>query len=93
MAEMKSERRSLCASVALPLWDTLDCSSPGSSAHGISQQAYWGGLPFSFSRRPGHVQRYMEGREEKGGGGSGKEGGKIKKFVDKPKFIKKPEIN
>jgi len=35
----------------------------------------------------------MEGREEKGGGGSGKEGGKIKKFVDKPKFIKKPEIN
>ena len=35
-----------------------------------------------------------KGEEKKrGGGGSGKEGGKIKKFVDKPKFIKKPEIN
>ena len=48
----------------------------------------------SFSRRPSHVQRYMGGRgEEKRGGGSGKEGGKIKKSVDKPKFIKKPETN
>ena len=24
----------------------MDCSSPGSSFHGISQQEYWSGLPF-----------------------------------------------
>jgi len=24
----------------------MDCSSPGSSVHGISQQEYWSGLPF-----------------------------------------------
>ena len=33
--EIKSERHSLCASAALPLWDTLQFSSPGSSAPGI----------------------------------------------------------
>ena len=27
--------------------DPLDCSSPGSSVHGISQAEYWSGLPFS----------------------------------------------
>ena len=24
----------------------MDCSSPGSSVHGISRQEYWSGLPF-----------------------------------------------
>ena len=24
----------------------MDCSPPGSSVHGISQQEYWSGLPF-----------------------------------------------
>ena len=28
------------------LCDSVDCSLPGSSAHGISQQVYWSGLPF-----------------------------------------------
>ena len=28
------------------LWDPVDCSPPGSSVHGISQQEYWSGLPF-----------------------------------------------
>ena len=26
--------------------DPMDCSPPGSSVHGISQQKYWSGLPF-----------------------------------------------
>ena len=28
------------------LWDPIDCSLPGSSVHGISQQEYQSGLPF-----------------------------------------------
>ena len=28
------------------LCNPMDCSSPGSSVHGISQQEYWSGLPF-----------------------------------------------
>ena len=28
------------------LCDPMDCSPPGSSVHGISQQEYWSGLPF-----------------------------------------------
>ena len=28
------------------LCDAMDCSSPGSSVHGILQQEYWSGLPF-----------------------------------------------
>ena len=27
--------------------DPMDCSLPGSSVHGISQQEYWSGFPFS----------------------------------------------
>ena len=27
----------------------MDCSPPGSSVHGISQQEYWSGLPFPSS--------------------------------------------
>ena len=30
--------------------DPMDCSLPGSSLHGILQQEYWSGVPFSFSR-------------------------------------------
>ena len=36
----------LVAHSRLILWDFMDCSSPGSSVHGISQQEYWRGLPF-----------------------------------------------
>ena len=28
--------------------EPVDCSSPVSSVHGISQQEYWSGLPFLF---------------------------------------------
>ena len=28
--------------------EPVDCSSPVSSVHGISQQEYWNGLPFLF---------------------------------------------
>ena len=28
------------------LCDPVDCSSPGSSVHGILRQEYWSGLPF-----------------------------------------------
>ena len=34
------------------LIDTMDCSPPGSSVHGIFRQKYWSGLPFS---PPGYV--------------------------------------
>ena len=30
----------------LILCDSIDCSLPGSSVHGILQQEYWSGLPF-----------------------------------------------
>ena len=30
------------------LCDPIDCSPPGSSVRGISQQEYWNGLPFPF---------------------------------------------
>ena len=36
----------VCAQLYLILCDSMGCSPPGSSAHGISQQKYWSGLPF-----------------------------------------------
>ena len=40
----------MCACSVVQLYPTLcnptDCSSPGSSVHGIFQQEYWSGLPF-----------------------------------------------
>ena len=30
--------------------DPMDCSTPGSSDHGICQQEYWSGLPFPSPR-------------------------------------------
>ena len=38
----------------LTLWDPMDCSPPDSSVHGILQQEYWTGLPFSS---PGDLPR------------------------------------
>ena len=35
----------LVAQSCLTLWDPLDCSPPGSSAHGILQARFWNGLP------------------------------------------------
>ena len=34
------------AQSCLTLCSPVDCSLPGSSVHGISQQEYWSGLPF-----------------------------------------------
>ena len=35
------------AQLCLTFWDSMDCSPPGSSVHGIfSRQEYWSGLPF-----------------------------------------------
>ena len=39
----------LLAESCLRLWDPVDGSPPSSSVHGISQQEYWSGLPFSSS--------------------------------------------
>ena len=36
------------SAVSDSLW--LDCSPPGSSVHGLFQEKYWSGLPFSSSR-------------------------------------------
>ena len=36
----------LVAQLCLTLCDLMDCSPPGSSAHGILQQEYWSGLSF-----------------------------------------------
>ena len=36
----------LVAQSCLTLCDPMDCSSPGSSVHGILQAKYWSGLPF-----------------------------------------------
>ena len=37
---------SVCAQLCLTLRDPMDCSPPGSSAHGFPRQEYWSGLPF-----------------------------------------------
>ena len=37
----------VCAQSCLTLCNPMDCTLPGSSVHGISQQGYWNGLPFS----------------------------------------------
>ena len=34
------------AQLCLTLCDSMDCSPPGSSVHGISRKDYWNGLPF-----------------------------------------------
>ena len=36
----------MCAQLCLTLRDPMDCSPPGSSAHGFPRQEYWSGLPF-----------------------------------------------
>ena len=35
----------LVTQLCLTLCDSMDCSPPGLSVHGISQQEYWSGLP------------------------------------------------
>ena len=43
-----SHNNVLCSDphLCLTLWDPMDCSSPGSSVFGSSQQEYWSKLPF-----------------------------------------------
>ena len=36
-----------CAQLCLTLCEPMDCSPPGSSVHGVSQQEYWRWLPFA----------------------------------------------
>ena len=36
----------VCVQSCLTLYDSMDCSLPDSSVHGISQQEDWSGLPF-----------------------------------------------
>ena len=36
----------LCAQLCPALCDSVNCSPPGSSVHGVSQQECWSGLPF-----------------------------------------------
>ena len=36
----------VCALSPIQLWDPVDCSPLGFSAHGILQQEYWSKLPF-----------------------------------------------
>ena len=44
--ERKKEKKdSEVAQSYLTLCDPVDCSPPGSSAHGFSRQEYWSGLP------------------------------------------------
>ena len=40
----------LVAQSCLALCDSMDCSTPGSSVHGILQQEYWSGLSFPIPR-------------------------------------------
>ena len=53
MVRTAAKPRPMCAcSVAqwcLALCHPIDCSLPGSSVHGISQQEYWSGFPFLTS--------------------------------------------
>ena len=46
----KRSERWKCECVSCSVWtilcDPIDCSPPGSSAHGFSRQEYWNGLPF-----------------------------------------------
>ena len=42
--------RSLVTQLCPTLCDPMDCSLPGSSIHGISQQAHWNVLPFTSPR-------------------------------------------
>ena len=44
----------------LTLSDSMDCSLPGSSIHGIFQQEYWSGLPLpSFVSLGKFIPRYF----------------------------------
>ena len=36
----------MCAQSCPTVCNPMDCSPPGSSVYGISQQQYWSGLPF-----------------------------------------------
>ena len=42
---MKVKSESEVAQSCLTLCDTMDCSLPGSSVHGIFQASYWSGVP------------------------------------------------
>ena len=42
----------MCVLSCPALWEPMDCSPVGSSAHGLPRQEYWSGLPFPSSRDP-----------------------------------------
>ena len=43
-----------CSLSPVQLSNPMDCSLPGSSAHGIFQTRYWSGLPFPTPGDPPH---------------------------------------
>ena len=47
--EIESGSESEVAQSCLTLWDTMDCSLPGSSVHEIFQAKYWSGVPLPSS--------------------------------------------
>ena len=46
MEDYKVMRKVTVAQSCPTLWDSMDCSPPGSSVHEFSRQEYWTGLPF-----------------------------------------------
>ena len=49
--EIKFKETSVCSVIqSYPTCDLMDCSPPGSSVHGIFQQAQWSALPFPTPR-------------------------------------------
>ena len=49
--------RVLVTQSCLTLCDPMDCSPPGSSVHGISQQEYWSGLPTKYASSKWGLQK------------------------------------
>ena len=49
---MKDKSESEVTQLSLTLSDTMDCSLPGSSIHGISRQEYWSGVPLPSPHVP-----------------------------------------
>ena len=49
LMEIESGSESEVAQSCLTLWDTMDCSLPGSSVHEIFQAKYWSGVPLPSS--------------------------------------------
>ena len=65
---MKVKSESEVAQLCLTLWDPMDCSPPGSSAHGIFQARVLEWVAIAFSEHP--FYKAVNGLLETAGGGS-----------------------